>query len=284
MMMSKEYTIGRYQILLPSDHLLEHYQSTWLRYDKALGYIAQAIFQKYPESSAIDIGANIGDSAALIRQYLDVPVLCIEGNPEFVEYLYQNSVRIGEIEIAEYFVGADGKSVNLEQLFSSGGTASIVEAIAFEGKCSVPTKSLGSILNEHPRFQDAKLLKIDTDGFDFFIIQTSIELISQLHPVLYFEYDINFRENGEMEGLEAVQTLVNIGYEYFMIYDNFGNYLMSLSQQEYDRFLDLTAYLLSNRRRSGTPVVYYFDICAFTNDDIDLFEDLRQMEIDLSSG
>ncbi|HAZ47443.1 MAG TPA: hypothetical protein DDW76_13245 [Cyanobacteria bacterium UBA11369] len=82
--MSKEYQIGRYQIILPSDHLLDAYQSTWLRYDKALGYIAHAIFEKYPKSSAIDIGANVGDSAALIRQYSDIPVLCIEGNPNFI--------------------------------------------------------------------------------------------------------------------------------------------------------------------------------------------------------
>lgn len=278
-MNSKEYQIGRYQIVLPPDHLLERYQSTWLRYDTALGYIAGVVFQKYPTSSAIDIGANVGDSAALIRKYLDVPVLCVEGNPEFIEYLKQNALRIGGIEIEQCFVGNDGELVNLERLASSGGTASIVNAIASVGSAIVQTSSLASILERHPSFQNSKLLKIDTDGFDFFIIQTSIDAISKLFPVLYFEYDITFTANGEAAGLETIQTLVDLGYEYFAVYDNYGNYLISLSNQEYDRFIDLTAYLASNRKRNGTPSVYYFDIAAFTNNDVDLFEEIRQMEI-----
>ncbi|MBE9227148.1 FkbM family methyltransferase [Phormidium sp. LEGE 05292] len=281
-MMSKEYQIGRYHIILPSDHLLDSYQSTWLRYDTALGYIAQAIFQKYPESSAIDIGANVGDSAALIKQYSDIPVLCIEGNPNFLEYLKQNAFRIGGVEIAECFVGKDGELVNLDRLFSSGGTASIVQAIDREGTTVVPTKSLELILSDYPIFKNAKLLKIDTDGFDFYIIETSLEAIEGLAPVIYFEYDISFQNQGEEAGLATIQNLFDIGYEYFMVYDNYGNYLISLSHQEYDRFLDLTSYLASNRKKSGTPVVHYFDICAFTENDIDLFESIRLGEINLN--
>ncbi|HAZ47444.1 MAG TPA: hypothetical protein DDW76_13250 [Cyanobacteria bacterium UBA11369] len=167
-------------------------------------------------------------------------------------------------------------------MFSSGGTASIVDAIeSFEGTAVVPTKSLASILSHYPSFQNSKLLKIDTDGFDFYIIQTSIEFINKLCPVLYFEYDITFNHKGEEAGLETIQTLFDIGYEYFIVYDNYGNYLISLSNQEYDRFLDLTAYLASNRKKSGTPAVHYFDICAFTDNDIDLFEAIRLMEINL---
>lgn len=281
-MVSKEYQIGPYQILLPSDHLLDIYQSTWLRYDTALGYIADAIFQKYPESSAIDIGANVGDSAALIRKYTDIAVLCIEGNPDFLEYLKQNALRIGQVEIAECFVGKDEELVNLALVYSNGGTASIVDAIDSEGTAVVPTKSLASILSDRPSFKNSKLLKIDTDGFDFYIIETSIEVIEQLSPVVYFEYDISFKDKGEEAALEAIQALFDIGYEYFLIYDNYGNYLVSLSNQEYDRFLDLTTYLASNRKKSGTPVVHYFDICAFTENDIDLFESIRLMEINLS--
>lgn len=280
--MSKEYSIGPYQIILPPDHLLDGYQSTWLRYDRALGYIAGAVFQKYPESSAIDIGANVGDSAALIKQYADIPVLCVEGNPEFLEYLKQNALRIGGIEIAEYFVGKDGDYVNLERLLSGGGTASIIDAITVEESTVTQTKSLTSIIANYPQFQNSKLLKIDTDGFDFFIIQSSIDVISQLSPVLYFEYDISFDPHGETAGLETIQSLFDIGYEYFIVYDNYGNYLISLSNQEYDRFLDLTTYLVSNHRHSGTPVVCYFDICAFTENDIDLFEEIRLAEINLS--
>jgi hypothetical protein len=75
---SKEYQIGNHKILLPLDHLLDKYQANWKRYDTVLGDVARIVFQKYPESTAIDIGANVGDTAALINKYIHVPVLCIE--------------------------------------------------------------------------------------------------------------------------------------------------------------------------------------------------------------
>jgi glycogen(starch) synthase len=279
---TKRYRIGRYSILLPIDHRLDQYQATWYRYDTALGYISQAVFDKYPQSSAIDIGANVGDSAALIRSGRAVPVLCVEGSPEFVECLRSNALQIGGIEIDECFVGDDGETINFDQTLNQGGTASIVNALTSNKGEKVAMRSLKTIIQNHSRFKDAKLLKIDTDGFDFSIIKASADIISASRPVLYFEYDLAFKSNAETEAIEAIKTLLKVGYEHFLIYDNFGNYLISLSRQDHERFVDLNSYLISNRRRSGTPAVYYFDVCAFTNDDRDLFETLRKRETDHS--
>ncbi len=143
-------------------------------------------------------------------------------------------------------------------------------------------KSLKTIIQDHSRFENAKLLKIDTDGFDFSIIKASADIISASRPVLYFEYDLAFKPNAEAEAIEAIKTLLEIGYKHFLIYDNFGNYLISLSNQDHEKFVDLNSYLISNRRRSGTPAVYYFDVCAFTGDDRDLFEMIRKRETDHS--
>jgi len=279
---TKRYRIGRYSILLPIDHRLDQYQATWHRYDTALGYIAQAVFDKYPESCAIDIGANVGDSAALIRSGRAVPVLCVEGSPEFVECLRSNALQIGDIEIDECFVGSDGETIHFDQTLNQGGTASIVNALTSNKGEKVAMRSLKTIIQNHSRFKDAKLLKIDTDGFDFSIIKASADIISASRPVLYFEYDLAFKSNAETEAIGAIKTLLKVGYEHFLIYDNFGNYLISLSRQDHERFVDLNSYLISNRRRSRTPAVYYFDVCAFTDDDSDLFEAIRQRETDHS--
>ena len=276
--MPKEYIIGRHQLLLPDDHQLDQYQAGWHRYDTALGYIAQVIFQKYPQASAIDIGANIGDSSALIQTYQDVPVLCIEGNPEFIEYLHHNAALIGNIEVEESFVGNDGDIVNFENMDSHDGTASIVNAVNSDGLFLTELKSLEKILQEHPTFQNSKLLKIDTDGFDFSIIQTSISVIGNLSPVLFFEYDIFFTSDARDESLKTLQVLFECGYQSFIVYDNYGNYLLSLTSQDYDKFIDLNTYLFSNRFASGITAVYYLDICAFAEADTDLFEKIRQME------
>lgn len=274
----KHYRIGTFSIALPINHSLERYQSTWKKYDTALGTIAQIVFQKYPHASAIDIGANVGDSAALIRTFAEVKILCVEGSPEFLPYLQQNALTIGGIEVETCFVGTQGETVSLSDIISEGGTATIVKAVG-NPEIGVQTRTLEAIVQNYPAFQTAKLLKIDTDGFDFSIIRASKEIISQLRPTVFFEYDVTFNRDGANQGIRTVETLIEIGYEHFMIYDNFGNYLISLSSHDLDRFVDLTAHLISSRRKSGTPGIYYFDICAFVGEDADLFEAMRKREI-----
>jgi FkbM family methyltransferase len=285
--MYKYYLVGRHCIRLPQDHALDRYQAQWKRYDTSLGYIAREVFQKYPHSSSIDIGANVGDTAALIQKHQDVPVLCIEGNPEFLEYLDFNASIIGNVVNVRCFVGKDGAVVDLDNMSSQNGTASIVNAISSdtivlekpsETATAQIVSSLSSILQKHSSFQNAKLLKTDTDGYDFTIIQQSIDVISKLRPVIHFEYDVCFTTAGCQEALDTVEMLFTNGYNKFIVYDNFGNYLMSFSSPTLENFVDLNSYLISNRIKSGTPAVYYLDICAFTNEDSDLFEKIRKIE------
>jgi hypothetical protein len=123
-MQVKEYTVGRTKLLLPADHALDRYQARWKRYDRALGEIARLVWQKYPNSAAVDIGANVGDSAALINTYHDIPTLCIEGGEAFLPFLRENARRIGaHVAIEAAFVG-DSASANVYALQSSqAGTA-----------------------------------------------------------------------------------------------------------------------------------------------------------------
>lgn len=109
----REYAVGPYTIMLPVGHRLDSYQKTYKRYDIALGEIANIIAQKYPNMTALDIGANIGDSAALICKYQKIPVLCIEGDKHFIPLLRENSARIGaHIIIEECFIGADTQYID----------------------------------------------------------------------------------------------------------------------------------------------------------------------------
>jgi hypothetical protein len=49
-----------------------------------------------------------------------------------------------------------------------------------------------------------------------------------------------------------------MGYQRMMVFDNYGNYLLSTGS--IDTFTDLNAYLLSNAEH-GTAV-HYLDVCA----------------------
>jgi FkbM family methyltransferase len=283
-MNSKYYKIGSQEILMPIDHALDQYQSKWKRYDTALGYIAGFIFEKYPDSSFIDIGANVGDSAALVRNFSSVPILAIEGSPEFFPYLKHNSTAIQGVECAACFVGAEDL-ISADAIRYSVGTASIKDDITteFESTSSqIQILPLDRILDTHQDFRQAKLIKVDTDGFDFSIINGSLDVISQQLPVLFFEYDITFKENAYKDSLQTIQNLCGVGYSNFLIYDNYGNFLVSLSDDNLQQVSDLTAYLLSNRYTAGSTAVYYFDICAFSECDSDLFDVTRDYELALA--
>src|ERR1039458_4940240 len=88
-------TVGRHRIRLPVGSQVLDHKRRFRLYDTALGSIASMIHAKYPDLHAIDIGANVGDTAALIRKSADIPVLCIEGDPLLVPVLLDNSARLG---------------------------------------------------------------------------------------------------------------------------------------------------------------------------------------------
>ena len=275
-MQAKEYTIGRTKVVLPPDHALDRYQAKWQRYDRALGEIARLVWQKYPSSAAVDIGANVGDSAALINSYYDMPTLCIEGGAEYLPFLRENARRIGaHIAIETAFVG-DSTAANVYALQSTeAGTAKLVANTDQKGDITV--KRLDALLAAVPGFSRPRLIKIDTDGFDFQIIMSSAALLADLKPVLYYEYAPFEQPNGVADGLSSFQSLLESGYRHFIVYDNFGHYLMHLGAEHVAQFIDLNAFLCSNRRNG--VAVPYFDICAMVPEDRDLFVALRAFEL-----
>jgi FkbM family methyltransferase len=275
---SKTVTIGRSELLLPADHPLDRYQVSYPRYDKALGEIAYLIRAKYPDATAIDIGANVGDSAALICTYDDVPTLCVEGHPGFLELLRENASRIGpHVQIEASFVGAADSRAVYRIDDHRTGTAKLVESNEQAGGVEIETKSLATLLAEHSEFADSRLLKIDTDGFDFPIINASVETLGIMQPVLFYEYAPFEGTNGIADGFNTMQSLAAAGYEKMMVYDNFGHFLINLDIPDNDRFIELNGFLCSNRAFGSA--IYYLDICAFAPRDRDVFKALRANEL-----
>ncbi len=275
---SREYTVGRHRIILPPEHRLDAFQRHWKKYDSALGEIARLVLRKYPNATAIDIGANIGDSAAMICKHNDLPVLCIEGTKSFLPVLKANVSRIGpHIEIEESFIGDDRTRIAEAKIDTRNGTASIAHAVgASDTDSQTMTKRLPTIVKQRPQFAHAKLLKIDTDGFDFSIISNATDFIASARPVVFFEYYLNDLPDEEDRSLAAIDSLFELGYHRHLIYDNFGNFMVSVDSR--DRFVELNSFLRSNIRNG--VAIYYLDVCSFHDSDADLYAELRDLEID----
>jgi len=259
--------------------MLDRYQERYRLYDWVLGELAQLLSAKYPGAAAIDIGANVGDTAALLCSRQPIAVLCIEGHPRFLPYLRRNVRQLpGEIAIAECLIGAGPGRVPLAGFTDHHGTASIDHAVAAAGQNAdgVPVRPLAELLAEHSRFRHARLVKTDTDGSDFEILGASAHLFAETRPVLFFEYDPTLRARGIEEARATVAALLRAGYCRFLVYDNFGHFLRRIDGDCAEQFAELDRYLFSNLFYGRQ--IYYYDVCAFSLEGADVCEALESAQ------
>jgi FkbM family methyltransferase len=275
---AKKARIGRFELLLSPDHLLDEWQHEFPfpLTDAPVCELAAVAAAKYRDFTAVDIGANVGDTAALICHHQDVPVLCIEAHPAFLALLRRNARRLPPgIEIAGYLIGPSSSTIPLARLPRHNGTASLrSDAQVQNGGETISVRPLAEVLQQHPRFSRPHLIKIDTDGADFEIVLSSLDVIRECHPILHFEYHPGIRKDGAVQSLQAIEALHRSGYTQFMVYDNYGYLLETVSQNPVERFTDLNRFVLSHQI-FGQRGIHYLDISAFAEKDDDLASALR---------
>jgi FkbM family methyltransferase len=262
------YQVKGHSLKLPLSHALPSVLQYYPNYANNLARLAGCIHTKYPNLKIIDIGANIGDSVFIIRNKVSCPILCIEGDPVFFKILQINTADCKDVVIKQAFIGESDITTS-KKLVTILGTAHFKDSI----NTSTEFSRLSTILTEEPEFAQAKLLKIDTDGFDLAIIRGSADFIQIAKPILFFEYDLFFLKNQKEDGISIFPLLQMLGYHSIVIYDNFGRYLISLPLTETNQIIDLHGYLLN---RTGN---YYYDICAVQTEDLEIIQQLREIEL-----
>ncbi|MDR0506647.1 MAG: FkbM family methyltransferase [Dysgonamonadaceae bacterium] len=263
------YPVGNYTLLFPSDHPLPEYQKAFRLYDKKLGLIVNAINRKIQSGFVVDIGANIGDTAALIRQNSDFPILCIEGDENYLKYLCKNIEQLANTEIYKGFVGEKNTVKNLS-IDHQSGTAKLVE----DSANTIELKDMETILTEvGKKATDIRLLKIDTDGYDFSILLSISSIIKTCKLNLFFEYDLSFTQNAFTQAKEVIAMLEKENY-YLIIYDNYGHLITILTGNLESQMKYFDAYLKSCKTFGGG--ICYYDIFATT--DKSLLEDILKAE------
>jgi FkbM family methyltransferase len=266
-----QYELDGSLLLLPLSHNLPNYRKMHRDYSSNLGRIAREIEKFHPDATAIDVGANIGDSAAIIRHQCKMPILCIEGDIDFLKILQANIPKLGpDIYVHGGFVAAESGPINAAVL-TSGGTARLENRAPTDSKVSA--QSLRDILQGFPLFQRPRLLKIDTDGYDVAILMGALSMLRETTPVLFFEYDPHFLSMNGESGLLALDCLKEIGYTKALVYDNLGDFMLAGDLSNTSLWQDLDAYF-SGRRGSR-----YMDLCLLCDIDLPLFETIRAAEI-----
>jgi hypothetical protein len=139
---------------------------------------------------------------------------------------------------------------------------------------SISFERLESVLARHPRFQSAKVLKLDTDGMDGRIITGALHWIEKARPVLFWEHDIGLDAAADGPALSVFRHLLDIGYRIALMFDNRGDYIETLCLDAEQQLADLSDYLPGGEKHYG-----YCDICAFHADDVELGSRVREIEL-----
>jgi FkbM family methyltransferase len=268
------YRIGDNSVLMPLSHNLPLFQRDYHQYSENLGRIAAICAEKYLDMKVIDVGANIGDTAACVRKYVNVPVLCIEGDRKYFELLQQNAKTLGEkIEVELSFVYYESGEI-CGRMATSQGTGRLV--LENEGE-TICARTLSEILNDHPEFSDARLIKIDTDGFDCKIIAAEHALLKSKKPVLFFEYDPYLCSIYGYEAEEVFESLRKAGYRYLVVYFNTGEFDEQVDLKNMGACRDL------HQRYKALGSKGYADICALPGADMDLMLKIVEEEESLAN-
>jgi FkbM family methyltransferase len=267
------YRIGKSTLRMPLSHDLPHHQKTFPFYSLNLGRLAGIVYSVRPELAAVDVGANVGDSVAILRLAGPLPVLAIEGNRHFFELLENNAKALGPDLYLRCAMVGEAPGLSGGAMKEYGGSAYFVEGKADPNP--VPFETLSRLIDGAPELAGRKLLiKIDTDGLDCKILKSEERLLADRQPVVFFEYDpFHFQRYGD-DGFAVFDTFRRSGYSNLLIYENTGDLLMSLGLDQETKLRELHDFY------SGRGGQRYADICVFHRDDARLFEMARDSEVE----
>jgi FkbM family methyltransferase len=211
----------------------------------------------------------------LLREATQQPVLCIDGDTGFFDYLRQNAASWNNITLVKSFVG-DKDGTVIGEMASGGGTGHLAEGSS--NHAAIKLTRLSTLVRDHPGFACSKLIKLDTDGYDCRIIRSELDMIASAKPVLFFEYDPHFLDQAGDDGFKVFAALRSVGYRRVVIYENTGDYLLTADLNDALLLEDIHRFYVG---RGGQR---YCDICAFHENDDDIAVEFRRAELNLFEG
>lgn len=260
--------IAGYPLKVNNLNPLRNWYDSHPHYNSELKRVAKSIQKKYPKSGIIDIGANVGDTLAIIMSEVETEFICIEGDKLVFDLLEQNSSQFKNVKIFNQYLGEFDEDIEAE-VTKKGWNSTIKKAGTDNTeKKIIKIKTLDNLLAAEENINNYKLLKVDTEGYDVKIIRGAQKFLKSSKPVICMEYN---RDNMNAIGEDGLSTLVllrELGYDKILIYESEGRLILSTSLREKELIEDLHDYIDGLK-----STIYYFDFCIFHESDCDLAVD-----------
>ena len=251
------FNIAGYDLLIPKRHHIIVIREREPFRENLLAR-ASTVLLRHTDDNFIDVGANVGDTAAVIyaNATASPSSILIEPSEFFFGFLKANQHLFPKSLILQEFVAIEYPLRNTNgSLHHWGGTAKFIESKLNNSFNQISQIDLASIIDKNVR-----LVKIDCDGFDFKILNSVIPRIQPHRPAFYYENEITTLDHLS-EAVEVIKNFKKAGYKYVIAARNCGILIYGgeINSSLQDIF-DLQFLLYSNKLRSA---LYYTDILVF---------------------
>lgn len=272
-----EYAVGKYRLLKKNSHMLDKYQAQYPLYDKFLPY-----FCSFFRGLIVDIGANIGDTSIAIFDQNDKCFLVgVEPVEDFfndcIENIRINNLNSRFLGIQKFvsntkgsFVIEKDKTASTGSMYTNDSNITEDNAISFANLMDLIPSDIS---------QNFDVLKIDTDGFDWDIINAFSDMNDTdfCRPKFIFFEMQTFKNNDasktlqrteiNIEYMNSLKKLQQKGYTNFSLFDNFGTYV--LTTDSINDISTLNEYVIRSQVKNAHSSIFYFDVLAYNNDELD---------------
>jgi FkbM family methyltransferase len=271
------FELHGYELAVPSRHVLLRYQAPgsdeYQPYrEQGLIQVVTALEQLHRRGVAVDVGANIGDTLAIIARYGTLDIFCVEPSDFFLPYLRHNIARhfADRAKAADWFITAHDDEPG-QALYHWGGTAKPIDRPYSELSAIMP---IGRLFSE---VTDVALLKVDTDGGDLAIIEGCLDVQAPTFPI-YFELEITTADQGEAKASctraqRFFSRMTDAGYQQAFVWDDPGRFYGRIDLSADMAVKNLLNYLTQLRHRP----IWGFDICLTHNSDSAMKETLSKL-------
>lgn len=251
--------IHGYELFVPERHPLSRILEREPLRENLLAQASRILLQN-KDDIFVDVGANIGDTAAVVyANATQIPnSVLIEPSEFFFSYLKRNQEKFPNSEILQNFVAQEYPISSLSgSLHHWEGTARFIEKLEMQENEELPQIDLIEVINAR-----VKLVKIDCDGMDFRILKSVIFRLEKHFPSFYFENEITSLSQLS-DSKDVFELFEQAGYKYVIVARNCGAVIYGGEiGQSLEDILQLQYVLQAQGLRFAIP---YTDVIVFSS-------------------
>lgn len=245
------------ELMMPAEHTIVSAVTTYPQYNRALALAAAVLHREGELLSVIDVGANIGETVAVIEEVNPARnvYLCIEPDAHLAEFCRRNHSSNQRVLVQQVFAGdRDDRCVMLED---DGRANPSTKFSAIEG--SQKMHRLDNLAGDFVQQYGVDLIKTDTEGYDFSILRSAESILSQHQPAVYFEWypELLLKLNERVESI--FEFLKRYDYRHWVFFTARGELHCEISDLT-TRAIEILAKVALVRSD-----VLYFDVFGSTN-------------------